>query len=124
MTRATWTTGAALLALAATLMLSGCGDNRRARSQKCSVIANRAEMGVVARAFAAGKLGTRAQIEHRPGAHPPFTKSGRLKLDGLSAVEEGSFRDWMRHNPVVLGATGRAQDAAFERAFHRCYPNF
>lgn len=111
--------GVVLLAIAL-LFASGCGGGGRKSSQECAAVANRAAMAVVARAFDAGKLGTRAQIEHRSGPRPRFTKSGHLKLDGLSVVDQGTFDDWMRHDPVVLGATGRAQDAAMQRAFDRC----
>jgi hypothetical protein len=101
------------------IVVAGCGGKHKS-SPDCAVAANRAAMKVVAQAFDAGKLGSRAKVQQALGGPEFFTKTGKLRLDGLSVVDRGAFEDWMRHDPSVLGPTGHAQDAAMQRVLDNC----
>ena len=106
-------TVAASAIVAAALLASGCGGKSAAQRGDCNArIINEALANVVIRAYEAGKVGTRAQVERSLGKGF-FTADGHLrpysslKSDGMI----GQFNHWMHHDPRVLAATLKQQNA-------------
>jgi hypothetical protein len=80
---------------------------------------------IVANAYEQGKLGTRAQVERALGGDQGvrggsrfFTEDGRLRpYSSLKSDREiGQFNHWMSHDPRVLAATEKLQNAATQQA--------
>lgn len=113
--RIRWAAGAAALAF----VLPGCGGDKKSstRAQACEQRAeNAAAAAVVQKAFAAGKLGTRAQVQHSFKGAQIFDRSGQMvPYNELGADERATFDEWMNNNPRVLNATLDAQTAARAR---------
>jgi hypothetical protein len=109
------------VALGAGLLVSGCGGGSK-NADNCGAAAfDRADAAVVAKAYDAGKIGTRATVERKLGGAAFFTSDDHLKpFLKLTSVQQGQFDDWMRHDPAVLGATLDEQNAIATRISQRC----
>lgn len=83
----------------------------KADRENCELRAeNAAAMRVVDRAYEAGKLGTRAQIQKELPGDRIFTADGRmLRYDELAGDSRVHFEEWMNTNDRVYEATGDAQ---------------
>lgn len=71
---------------------------------------------VVARAFDAGKLGTRAQVQRKLPGDRIFNAAGRmLSYAEMPRDTRVHFNEWVNNDPRVRNVTGRAQFAARQR---------
>jgi hypothetical protein len=113
------------ISLLATLavLTAGCGEKSSESVAECrGEAANKAAARVVARYFAQGKLGTRAQAQRElgPNGSSFFDGDGELRpYVELTPRQQAAFNHWMYQTPRVFGPTHRAQEQAKQAALER-----